>query len=370
MLFLWEVEPFTSMEMGLLALLIVTIHDMYPVFKIHETGCLWTPWRGRGEAPLRLSNRIRPKSCVSKRFDLSAPMRRVADGTRRPTRELSCILRRTNSFLLSSTPTHNQSLACYLKKSKIMFTCNATTSDAFGEILICPITLELPLDPVMAMDGRVYEKAALGKHFRTQMEILGHVKSPLTGQIMRPSIVPATQHKHLIETAIEQGVLTGELVDHWKERVHQQKSNESLLQRAEKGDVQAIQQVSYFYMHGLNGFPRDTVRAFEFAELAHHNGSGMGTALVGFMLVKGIGVREDAGRGIRYLTLAAHRGSAWAACRLGMALADGLYGLDVDEAVAVHWLKVSLNENCSYDDITGNGKSKAREKLYEIMSHS
>jgi len=32
---------------------------------------------------------------------------------------------------------------------------------------LCPITRELPVDPVMAEDGRIYERSAIEKHFIT-----------------------------------------------------------------------------------------------------------------------------------------------------------------------------------------------------------
>ena len=54
--------------------------------------------------------------------------------------------------------------------------------------LICPITLLLPIDPVAAEDGRIYEHAAILRHIK------GHdtdsLKSPMTNEPMGPRLLP------------------------------------------------------------------------------------------------------------------------------------------------------------------------------------
>ena len=40
--------------------------------------------------------------------------------------------------------------------------------DEMADEWICPITTELPIDPVMAEDERIYERAAVEEHIRTQ----------------------------------------------------------------------------------------------------------------------------------------------------------------------------------------------------------
>ena len=92
---------------------------------------------------------------------------------------------------------------------------NAVPSDH----LICPLTLELPVDPVTAEDGRVYELEAIQEYVahgpNSQNE---RVKSPLTQVIIGKSLVKAFQHKNMIATLIENGTISGELADTWMER--------------------------------------------------------------------------------------------------------------------------------------------------------
>ena len=52
------------------------------------------------------------------------------------------------------------------------------TLDDGAEELVCPITQELPTDPVMAEDGRVYERSAITAWLRT------NINSPHTRERM------------------------------------------------------------------------------------------------------------------------------------------------------------------------------------------
>ena len=62
--------------------------------------------------------------------------------------------------------------------------------DSMAEDWVCPITTELPLDPVMAEDGQVYERSAIRKLIHVQGEAL---KSPMTNLPMGPRLTASTQ---------------------------------------------------------------------------------------------------------------------------------------------------------------------------------
>ncbi len=63
--------------------------------------------------------------------------------------------------------------------------------DKLADEFICPITSELPVDPVTAEDGRVYEKSALLEWFATKPE--DEIKSPVTNEPMGKRLLPAVQ---------------------------------------------------------------------------------------------------------------------------------------------------------------------------------
>ena len=65
--------------------------------------------------------------------------------------------------------------------------------NAIAEELICPITQELPVEPVLAEDGRIYEKKDLLQWFGTDRE----AKSPTTGDIIGTTLkTGAASAKH------------------------------------------------------------------------------------------------------------------------------------------------------------------------------
>ena len=54
---------------------------------------------------------------------------------------------------------------------------NSSVGQAIVDAMLCPITLALPIDPVTASDGRVYERAAVSKHIQST---LANLRSPIT----------------------------------------------------------------------------------------------------------------------------------------------------------------------------------------------
>ena len=93
-----------------------------------------------------------------------------------------------------------------LKKHK------SAVDEAFNELL-CPITQSLPIDPVTAKDGRVYERSAITKWLKT------HRRSPMTNEAMGTELVPAVQVKNMIRKMIESGTIAGAKADAWKEKL-------------------------------------------------------------------------------------------------------------------------------------------------------
>ncbi|CAB9504388.1 expressed unknown protein [Seminavis robusta] len=76
--------------------------------------------------------------------------------------------------------------------------------------LICPISLELPWEPVMAEDGRVYERECIEDHIKNNPWDL---RSPITRARMGTRLLPAIQHRNTIETLVESGAIEEELAD-------------------------------------------------------------------------------------------------------------------------------------------------------------
>ena len=89
------------------------------------------------------------------------------------------------------------------------------------EELFCPITMVLPVDPVFAEDGHVYEREAIRDWNRK-----GNGKSPKTNKPMAPGLRPAVQIKSMISIAVETGALVGDKATTWKKltaKAHEEK---------------------------------------------------------------------------------------------------------------------------------------------------
>ena len=80
---------------------------------------------------------------------------------------------------------------------------------------ICPITTELPLVPVTAEDGQVYERFAIEKLIRLKGEAL---KSPMTNLPMGPRLSSSTQARNTIEKLVRSGMIDGDKAERWLER--------------------------------------------------------------------------------------------------------------------------------------------------------
>lgn len=74
---------------------------------------------------------------------------------------------------------------------------SSSLASQMAEELLCPITHTLPLDPVTAEDGYLYERSAIGEW------LLRHkATSPMTNMSMGPRLLPATQVKRAIRALV------------------------------------------------------------------------------------------------------------------------------------------------------------------------
>jgi U-box domain/Sel1 repeat len=231
--------------------------------------------------------------------------------------------------------------------------------------LICPITLELPWDPVVASDGRVYDRSAIQEHIKCHQ---GHFRSPITNQIMAKRLLPAPQIKSLIETLVENGVIGGDVASKWNEKVKEQKRMEDLLKKAEGGDDEAMYNIGVHYELGTCGFKEDEKLAVKWFTKSHEAGNVTGTAVLGEYLCQGYGgVAKCHSTGIAYLGRAAAEGSDMAAYFLGMAWADGTFGLKVNKNEAIYWLEKAAGE-CIHANLSEVCKNEAKQKLNALKA--
>ena len=232
----------------------------------------------------------------------------------------------------------------------------SATEEAMNEFL-CPITFSLPVDPVTAEDGNVYERSAIEEWLKQQH------KSPVTNLAMGTRLLPALQVKNMIRTMVTSGALTGDKVDAWKLKLEEEEEVAEMLRRAEAGEGAAMCNLGGCYMRGEKGLAKDFAKAFEWYEKSHEAGDASGTGELGGCYLDGVGVPKCLVRGATLLMDAAGRGSQCACDTLGFAYAIGCIGFPKDEKMARRYY--SMVASASIDDCSDFAKGGAATWLRE-----
>ncbi|CAB9516575.1 Sel1 domain protein repeat-containing protein [Seminavis robusta] len=234
------------------------------------------------------------------------------------------------------------------------------TKESVADDLICPISLDLPWDPVTAEDGRVYDRECIETHFHTHC---GDLKSPITNEKMGSKLLPAVQHRNIIEALLESGAIDGDLAAKWNEKVKQK----DWLKKAQKGDPYSMWGVGLLYDKGLLGLKQDKNLAFQWMQRAHDAGDVRATASLGANYLRGNGTPKCPKKGMMYVSIAAGQGSNLAAYYLGMALANGGRGMHNDKQEAIKWLAKAVGV-CPYMNLSEDAVNEAQEKLNQLLA--
>jgi len=233
--------------------------------------------------------------------------------------------------------------------------------DVLGEYK-CPITQELPVDPVIAQDGQAYERTAIEDWLERAKE--GEAKSPMTNEFIGKTLVPAVQTRNAIERLISKGVIHGEAAVTWKAKQAElqaiDKDKRPVLAKALKGDVESMRTIGYCYRDGSHGFKLDMDKSRElFIKAAVHD-DAHSIVCLGIFHLNGTGIPRDATRGMIELTRAAMLGSEHAAITIG----NELYGAWVkkrDEAEATRWYQYS--RKCKLKDSVESSRKRRDDWL-------
>lgn len=244
------------------------------------------------------------------------------------------------------------------------------SSDGTVDHLLCPITLELPFEPVMAQDGFVYDKKAIQTHIQTRRDQKLELNSPLTNRRMGDTLLPAPHVKELIGAMIQKGAVPGELADAWNRTAQQHREKEEWLRQARAGDAHAMSTVGYHYMWGYGAFEHDGPAGLAWTRRAHEAGDVVATGRLGFYLVAGCGTQRCHRHGLLYLGIAAAQGSDISAYVLGIGFADGRYGLDASPLEAVRWLQKCLDPSCKFQRLNKVCQENARQRLRDLNKDS
>ena len=176
--------------------------------------------------------------------------------------------------------------------------------------LVCAITQELPLDPVTAEDGNIYERSAIEEWLSRQQ------KSPMTNQPMGTKLLPAFQIRSMIETMVRSGGISGEMAKSWQKRLEEEQELAAVKEKADGGDLVAMATLSVWSREGRRGLRKDVLQSFRWLERAAKAGSLQALRYVGGVYLFGYEpVAQDVPTALVFLTEAAAHGDG-PACRL------------------------------------------------------
>jgi len=231
--------------------------------------------------------------------------------------------------------------------------CKSAMAEIVKEF-ICPISLELPVEPVTAEDGRVYNRADIQKHIDNAND--DNLRSPVTGAPMGSTLVPAVQVQNTLHALIEGGAVEDDSAERLKQFTATKK-------KAEDGDPDAMCDLGGWYYEGSNGLHKDYKQAYVWASKATALNHVPGMANKGMMLYRGRGVDEDKVAGAALLVMAACNDHAYACYFLGVEYFDGDSGLPEDHKLAEYWLSKAVDLN--QDDEKNTGLALNDEVLVE-----
>jgi TPR repeat protein len=107
---------------------------------------------------------------------------------------------------------------------------------------------------------------------------------------------------------------------------------------ASQGDADAMALMGEMLMSGLGG-SRDELKARQYILQAHEKGSLRATYTLGYLHLQGNLVAKDQAKGIELVKAAAEKSHPEAQSLLGAWIATGSRGMAKDEAIALTWFK-------------------------------
>ena len=240
----------------------------------------------------------------------------------------------------------------------------ASINDVAADLL-CPITQELPLEPVIAKDGKIYERNAILEWFSKKD---GDATSPSTGKVIDTELVPVVPVRNNIESLIQTGAIEGEIVEAWQKRLEFEKRVKEMRAKAEAGNGYSMFLLGSWYKFGRNGLAKDMAQARAWYERSAAARDPKGLACFGECLLAGVGGPKDNVLGLVNATEAAHLGTELGAYLLGQVFCKGICGLSKDKARARFWLKKIIDGECEYKNLNDTDLAKAAGWLRELQA--
>ena len=234
---------------------------------------------------------------------------------------------------------------------------------------MCPIALELPVDPVTAEDGRIYNRADIQQHIdqskrkkddgSEEFEYRG-LKSPMTKEPMGPNLLPAIQVRNSIRALIDSGAIESD-----EGSAKKWKALDDLKTKAEGGDPKAMVRIGEFFYIGFEGLMKDQVMAYMWfskaADLEYPPANGR----KGYLLLNGEGTEQNISEGGILIGIAAASGVAMSQFHLACAYWNGLHGINRNLDKAKYWFERAVTQEGEWA-LSEKNATSARNNLESI----
>merc|ERR1712151_843300 len=125
---------------------------------------------------------------------------------------------------------------------------------SIAQEMVCPLSLELMVDPVTAEDGHHGERKWIEKTINAQGSDL---RSPMASEKMGPRLFPSARLASTIESLVESGMIDKEL----RKSYLKSKFIFDTEKKAANSDVEAIKLLASWHESGSNGFEKDTEKS-------------------------------------------------------------------------------------------------------------
>ncbi len=235
-------------------------------------------------------------------------------------------------------------------------------SDTVASEFTCAITGELPVVPVTAEDGQVYERYAIEKWIAEAEANESPLRSPLHNTPMGPRLFPSTQARNIIEKMVRTGAISGPKADAWAKKLADEKDEKELRAMAEGGDAAAMYHLGMLYSTGAMGLSKDLKQAAGWWQRGHDLGDGTCTTLLGLCYARGEGVEKHGLHAACLFGIAAGSGSESGCFYLAHSFANGWFGLR-NAREATRWYRAM--ESATLRDVEDHIRDKAAKWLRE-----
>jgi hypothetical protein len=226
---------------------------------------------------------------------------------------------------------------CRIDNFNISITDMSKKMDNAMEHILCPISQEIPIDPVFAKDGVVYERKSIENWFKNNNT------SPFTRKKIDKELIPATQLRNMFRTMVESGIISGSKVENWIMHIEKDNNYLKLKDMFNKGDGKAcwylgniiiVNKMKNFNENALSWYKRG-------AELKNIESIGA----CGLCYENGIGVEKNYSKAMYYYLQAANAGSIRECRVIGDIFYTGRLNMDIDKKEAKKWYEKAIEQH-------------------------